>query len=260
MSELEQTEGRDLTWASLLARWMEFARASVAVPPGEEGEAWRLSVAPIIALQAVGCALGELSSLDPEERALGLDRAEVLIGRHTHELNEAWRGREMPQSVREVIEEARSALASSLEGGIELVLEEASLVASHPGEVASMLVEGGFDGDLLLPVPGRRLFRTSPVAFVRPARGGLVNDEILSVVASHLGAEVSAQWVGTARQVYRQFDFAKGRAVRDVVVRMSSDLPPGQPLLVWAVERGETMPVTLPMSRDEVDGIEVVFE
>ena len=34
----------DLTWTALLARWIEFAKASVALPDDAEGDRWRSSV------------------------------------------------------------------------------------------------------------------------------------------------------------------------------------------------------------------------
>lgn len=249
----------EVTWAALLGQWMDFAKASVALPPGKEGEAWRQTVSPVIALQALTYALGEIADLEPEERALGLDKAEMLIAGHVAEINQAWAGREMPESVREVVGDASVAMQAALQGGIELILEDEDLVAAHPGELVSMLIDGGFDGDLLLPVPGRRLFQGSPVGFVRPARGGLVSDAILEVVAGFLDAEVAGQEVPEPRQVYRQFDFAVGRAVRDVVAPLSADLPPGQPLLVWGVERGEAQPVSLPGANDDTAPLEIVF-
>jgi len=48
------------------------------------------------------------------------------------------------------------------------------------------------------------------------------------------------------RQVYRQFDFARGGPVRDLVAPLNADLPPGQPLLVPIVQAGELCAVPLP--------------
>ena len=77
---------RKLTWAALLARWVNFARSAVALPDDAQGRAWKSAVPDIIALQAVTMALGELDQLPTEERALGLDRAQVLIDRHGQNL------------------------------------------------------------------------------------------------------------------------------------------------------------------------------
>ncbi|MHB1156547.1 MAG: hypothetical protein ACYC26_06885 [Phycisphaerales bacterium] len=75
-----------LTWASLLARWIEFAQSAVALPDDATGRAWKRAVPPIIGLQAVTMALGEVDQLGTDQRALGIDRANILIERHTKEL------------------------------------------------------------------------------------------------------------------------------------------------------------------------------
>ncbi len=80
----------DLTWASLLARWMEFARSSAALPRTVEGDRWRRSVAPIIELQAVTHALAELERITDSEAALGIARSDVIIDRAEESLLRTW--------------------------------------------------------------------------------------------------------------------------------------------------------------------------
>ena len=72
-----------LTWAAMLGRWVDFARSSVALPDDAEGRKLKASVPDLIQLQAVWFALQHLDDLPPDERALGRDRAGVLITRHT---------------------------------------------------------------------------------------------------------------------------------------------------------------------------------
>ncbi len=84
-------DGRDeasrvLTWAALLGKWTELARASVAFPKTSEGAKWRKSVPDLIGLQAITHALGELDLLRAEERGLALDRAAVGIETHAANL------------------------------------------------------------------------------------------------------------------------------------------------------------------------------
>jgi hypothetical protein len=100
---------RVLTWAALLSKWMDFARASVALPREGEGGKLRQAVPALIGLQAVTQALAELDRLAHGERALGLDRAAVLIGRYENELTSIW-GDEIPPDVRELSSDARQAL------------------------------------------------------------------------------------------------------------------------------------------------------
>jgi hypothetical protein len=103
---------RVLTWAALLARWTEFAKSAVALPRDGEGGKLREAVPALIGLQAVAHALAELDQLPEEERALGLDRAEVLIGRYGAALAALW-GADMPSQVQEVLEDARLALRAA---------------------------------------------------------------------------------------------------------------------------------------------------
>ena len=102
-----------VTWAALLGGWIEFAKSSVALPDDDAGRAMRDSVVDIITLQAVWFALQHLDELDPDERALGLDRAEVLIGRHSEAIQARWRREPMPNELSALIEEARVALVKS---------------------------------------------------------------------------------------------------------------------------------------------------
>jgi hypothetical protein len=99
-----------LTWAALLGRWTDFARSALALPKDADGERWRRSVASIIGLQAVTFALAETPGLPPDEAALGLDRAEILVGRYTDELASIWLGWALPAPLAELIADARAAL------------------------------------------------------------------------------------------------------------------------------------------------------
>ena len=104
---------RQLTWAALLGRWVEFARSAMALPEDTVGTAVRESVPDIIMLQAVWFALKDMDGLTAAERALGLDRAEVLIDRHAGALNRRWAGdasTPMPRQLQELIDDARSRL------------------------------------------------------------------------------------------------------------------------------------------------------
>ncbi len=102
-----------LTWAVLLGRWVEFARSAVALPTvGEEGRL-RESVPDAIMLQAVWFALGHLDGLSASQRALGLDRATVLIDRHEAALLARWDPQPLPPALRELVDDARAALGKA---------------------------------------------------------------------------------------------------------------------------------------------------
>ena len=76
---MDRLKPTSLTWAALLSRWMDFARAGVSFPDDHEGRAWRESIASIIRLQAVTFALGEIDRLPTDEQLLAIDKSELLI-------------------------------------------------------------------------------------------------------------------------------------------------------------------------------------
>src|SRR5690606_3499041 len=89
----EPYQSETLTWPARLGVWTEFAQASVALPKTAEGERWKKAVPAIISLQAVTFALRDLGRLrSREERALALDKADMLIRRHVREVHDLWRG------------------------------------------------------------------------------------------------------------------------------------------------------------------------
>lgn len=111
----EPLDADKLTWSVLLGRWVEFARGALALPDDEVGRALRGSVADIIALQAVWFALQHLDALDADQRALGIDRAALLIDKHTRAIHRRWAGRDVPDELSALMADARSALAGCRE-------------------------------------------------------------------------------------------------------------------------------------------------
>lgn len=99
-----------LTWPVLLARWVAFAKSAVALPDDAAGRRLRGSVPDIIQLQAVWFSLEHLDELDADQRALGLDRAEVLIERHAGALRARWAGEGLPGELAELVADAEAAL------------------------------------------------------------------------------------------------------------------------------------------------------
>lgn len=101
---------RKMTWAALLGQWVEFARSSMALPDDVEGRAWKAAVPDLIGLQAVTMALGETDLLGPDERALGLDRARLLVERHEQNLHRLLSHQTHPM-IDELIRDAHRAIA-----------------------------------------------------------------------------------------------------------------------------------------------------
>lgn len=109
---------RKLTWAALLGRWVQFARSAVALPDDARGRAWKAAVPDIIGLQAVTCALRELDQLLADERALGIDRAKVLIERHTANLQRL-RASDPHPMLDELMRDAQAALDRAQAGSTQ---------------------------------------------------------------------------------------------------------------------------------------------
>ncbi|MCX5658294.1 MAG: hypothetical protein NTW19_01060 [Planctomycetota bacterium] len=107
-------DAQTLTWGALLGHWAEFAQSALALPATPEGQRLRSSVPDLIMLQAVWFALQNLDALEHSERALGLDRAEILIEKHAGALSSRWSAETMPEHVRSLIDDARNALNSAV--------------------------------------------------------------------------------------------------------------------------------------------------
>ncbi len=105
-----QMDVRSLTWSALLGQWVEFAQAAVVLPVNGEGGAWKKSVAEVVRLQAVWFALQHVGELPAQERALGVDRAGVLIEASRAMLERHWEALAMPGDLLQMIADAEEAL------------------------------------------------------------------------------------------------------------------------------------------------------
>lgn len=234
-------------WTALLGRWVEFARAAVALPDDAAGAAWKASVTPLITLQALTHALDEIDDFDDDERDLALDKAELLIDDATDAILNAWSGQPVPEGIREAMDDARDAWCDAVNAGWMWVVTVPEFVAGHPGDVAAAAEAIGFRGTLMLPAPGVPLFETCPAATLFPgASDQQALGELAAIVQEFLGPEVAVARARTPVQVYRRLDFIQGRPVEDVVAALDGDPLPGQPLLVPVVIEGESQPVHLP--------------
>lgn len=251
------------SWTTLLAGWTDFARSASALPEEGGGGRWKRSVAPAIALHAVSMALAELITIDPEERPLAMDRAEMTIREHAAALNEVWRAEPMPESLTELIDDARLAWEAALHEGAEWTVESDTFLAVHPVELAEKLLDAGFVGEVMVPAPGVPLFKTSACATARERDGGPPDDEICSIIREYLlkgegRASKRPMVCLPLRQVYRQFDFARAGPVRDLLAPVvGADLPAGQPLLVPVVSGGDACTIPPPRAPQRMTPIPV---
>lgn len=237
-----------ITWTVLMARWTDFARAALALPADGEGARWRTAVPDVIALQALTHSLAEIDTIaDQTHRAATIDLAEVQVRRHAESVHAHWRGERLPLQLVELVEDAHVALRAARCSGVEYIVAVESLVSEHPAELVGELLESGFTGDLYVPTPGVPIFSRSPAVFTRGRAGVRPAPEHLSAIREFFPELDEGRRLPCLRQVYRQFDFGKGRAVRDLVVHEFEELPGGQPLLVPAIIAGEARAVTLPI-------------
>ncbi len=245
----------------MLARWTDFAQSALALPKTGPAARWRDAVPHIISLQAVTHALPELATIDPPEIPLALDRAELTIRHASAGVDSLWSSEPLPSELADLIGDARLALDLARTIGLAWVVASGVLVAEHPAELCMALAQAGFVRDLLVPSPGVPLFATSPAAHLVPADWGAPGDEVISLISGFLGQFGDCRFAGldVCRQVYRQFDFAKGGPVRDLVLPTEAGLPAGQPLLVPGITHGRIQPVTLPpRARIRLDPLPVV--
>lgn len=126
-----------LTWTGLLAQWVQFAQASLALPDEADGPRWRASVPAIINLQAVTFALADVHRLPRDEQALALDKADLLIGAASDDLRAIWRDDGMASMVREIMDDAVAALRASQRNydARAMTMIAASIAVHEPGDV-----------------------------------------------------------------------------------------------------------------------------
>ena len=245
-----QSSADSISWSTLLAGWIQFAQTAVALPKTEEGQRWKDSVAPTIGLHALAMALGEIDKVDPDERPLAVDKAEIGIKAHVGELNTIWRSEPMPEAIIDLIEDAKQAWEIAIHEGVVWVVKSERFMSFHPGELGNALLDAGYIGEVLIASPGIELFKGAPVAIARNNAGGQPEDDVLRMIQDFLNAcdgdLEHPQIIRPVCQVYRQFDFLNGGAAKDLVSPVTGDLQAGQPLLIPVVSGGEMCAVPLP--------------
>lgn len=113
MTDVDPLEPERLTWAVLLARWTEFARSAVALPEAGEPGLVKQSVTDIITLQAVWFALKQSDELNDAEKAIGLDRAGLLIRRHRDAIRARFGDAPMPDDLKSLLDDVTEAFQSA---------------------------------------------------------------------------------------------------------------------------------------------------
>ena len=219
-----------LTWAALIGRWMDFARSAVALPETGEGGRWRSAVPSVIALQALVHALGEADAVSPDERALALDKGELLVREHAGALNVAWRSEPLPEQLVSLIDDAREALRIVRETGTEWVVVSGAPTAPDPSTLLDQLRVLGFEGELWIARAGVTLAPPAIGAYARNRWGGEPDEPVRSVIDRFL-ADAGGVFEPSRTPVQRQAYAVEGDPGAFVVAAMEDDLPAGRPVL-----------------------------
>jgi hypothetical protein len=233
VSDSPTTDTRDgelgpLAWAALVARWVEVARASRAIPP--EFAQLRDSIPHLIAIEATTAALGELATVPEIDRPHARAVAEVTIRRAAAELDRLWRGEEWPNEISDACEAAEHALQHAVYAGLD------ALVVTGDRAIEVPELDFGLDpgdqnslrGTLAAMPPGSLAMPGEPICWwsgrERPSFAGTHDDR---ATADRLELVRNAAPV----QVYRGLD-ERGRFTSDTLAPISAEVLPGLPMLV----------------------------
>jgi len=260
--EHESLGGDAFTWAALLARWMDLAKAAVAMDQGGGGGSlpgggWRRGVPALITFEALSHAMGQLGMLPPDERSFALDQAVVLLEARRADLEDAFE--EAPN----VIAEAEAAAVRAIERArLQFVW---TMVWEGPGlltmpDVAGVPAGQTDDGAVALMLPGTLAVPGSPIAWWTGRHEPMLERGI---------AGCQARPIDCGLQIWRRFG-SDGIALEDRI-RDVNDEPPdgGVPLLVpliaggqrldrpspdaWLPANPKSMPPHLPPLRWDID-------
>ncbi|MEY3141709.1 MAG: hypothetical protein RLY21_202 [Planctomycetota bacterium] len=224
-----------LAWTALVARWVEVARASRAIPP--EFAQLRDSIPHLIAIESTTAALGELAKVPEVDRPHARAVAEVTVRRAAAELDRLWRGEEWPQEITDACEAAERALQRAVYAGLD------ALVVTGDRAIVVPELDLGLDpsdpstarGTLAAMPPGSLAMPGEPICWWSGRAAPRLLDSAAPAerpmdeqpASEHLVVEHNA----APLQVYRGLD-ERGRFTADTLAPISAEVLPGLPMLV----------------------------
>ena len=230
----ESLQPGTLSWAALLGKWMDFAKASTALPATGEGQQWRDSVAPMITLQGITFAMAELEQVDASQRLLGWDRGELLVDQASMELDECW-GPNLPSSILETIQSAESSLT-------EVIARFTPVLVAESGEPSLMPAVPLLEplGASAVVAPGTTVMPGAPIAWWSEVDF----DQLRSLELPG----ILELWQSPV-QVWRRWD-EQDEFIEDVVTSLEAEQDQAIPLLVPRVLEGIPLSDPLPSPGD----------
>jgi hypothetical protein len=221
-----------IAWVALVARWVEVARASRAIPAADAR--LRDSIAPLIAIEANTAALGELARVPDRERAHARDLAEISIRAAAGQLDALWRGAEWPDELHSACSAAERALRHALYAG----LEEYVVAGDAPLEVPEWSLSPGLAWTRAEDVSPDALPLHGTLAAMQPGTIALPGEPVAwwcgrdapACPDPQLAAQLMRRAAVEPLQVYRSLD-DRGHFVADRIASIEDDVSAGLPLL-----------------------------
>lgn len=228
--DLPDAESGDLgplAWTALVARWVEVARASRAIPP--EFAQLRDSIPHLIAIEATTAALAELARIPEVDRPHARAVAEVTVRRAAAELDRLWRGEEWPQEITDACEAAERALQRAVYAGLDAIVVTGERAFEVPELDFGVDVDdpSTLRGTLAAMPPGSLAMPGEPICWW----SGRTAPKFTEPMGAPLPREVVLVRNAAPIQVYRGLD-ERGRFTSDTLAPISADLLPGLPMLV----------------------------
>ena len=200
-----------LSWTSLLAHWMDLARAARALDGQPKGP-WQQVMPALITFEALARSLPHISDLPVEERALALDQAGALLSARRADVEDAFD--EPPEMIAQADAAAADAIVQARRDLTWTIMWEGPGLMNMP-EVRPVPASASDDGVVAMMPPGTLALPGTPVAWWQGRDEPMLAQGIAGCRAIPLLDGL---------QVWRSFDPA-GRVAEDRVRSVSDEGP-----------------------------------
>lgn len=150
-----------ITWAGLLGRWIDLAKAARPLD-GADGGPWQRALPAIITYEALAHALPNLADLSVEERSYALDQAAVLLEARRSDMEDAFD--ELPEVVAEADAAVVAAITSARQSCVWTILWEGPGPLTMPS-VANVPSRASNQGAVAVMPPGTLALPSEPIAW-----------------------------------------------------------------------------------------------